>query len=213
MKKRTMIIIIAAAVVLVAAGIFIAAKGFSPYTESGMVEDNTPVAEQSEDLDPEKEADEPDLKQEEEQTAPSEENLEVQEEGGEEGSKEAQTQEESLSLKQYYDQMLNSGKPSIIVFSYDAECCESTRIFFENYNRQAYDIMERYQDSFNTLFINTGTLSSEDMQTALEIAQDKGAAALPTLLVLDSKGEAYEIFEGTFQTEDVEEVLEEVKNA
>ncbi|MCG9478953.1 MAG: hypothetical protein K9H14_01945 [Actinomycetia bacterium] len=212
MKKRTMIIIIVAAFVLVAAGIFIAVKGFSPYTETGILEDDNPVAEQPEDLGLEKEEDKPDIK-EEEQTEQSEEKSEVQEEGGEEDSKEAQTQEESLSLKQYYDQILNSEKPSIIVFSYDAECCESTRIFFENYNHQAYDIMEKYQDSFNTLFINTGILSSEDMQTALEIAKDKGAVALPSLLVLDSQGQAYEVFEGTFQTEEVETVLEEVKNA
>ncbi|MDD3777419.1 MAG: hypothetical protein PHN32_07415 [Actinomycetota bacterium] len=218
MKNRTMIIIITAALVLIAAGVFLTVRGFSPNTEAGVAGDGFPVEGKSSNLTVAEEEGQIDLEQDEgqqqeEQTGIDEENLEAEKKELEETSIGEQPPAEDLGLKQYYSQMTGSGQPSIIVFSYDAECCESTRIFFENYNRQAQGIMESYQDSFNTLFINTGTLSSEDMQTALEIAKDTGALSLPSLVVLDSQGQAYKVFEGTFQAEEVEALLEELKNA
>jgi hypothetical protein len=38
-------------------------------------------------------------------------------------------------LQTAYEKIKDSKKPSIIVFSYDADCCPSTKQFFDEYNR------------------------------------------------------------------------------
>ncbi|MGM0366562.1 MAG: TlpA family protein disulfide reductase [Actinomycetota bacterium] len=219
MEKRTMIIVLVVALILLSTGIFIAFEGFSPYKETGTSEDGMLVAEQPENLSSEEETEEPDLEQEqaglqqEEQSGQGEENLQIEEEAGEEVSRGSQIQEEPLTLEQKYELILESGKPSIIVFSYDADCCESTRIFFENYNSQVYEIMEEYGGDFDTFFINTGILSSQDMKITLEIAQENGVVNLPSILILDSEGKVSKVLAGPFEKEELEAAIQEVRDA
>lgn len=111
------------------------------------------------------------------------------------------------SLRADYDKILKSGKPSIIVFSYDADCCASTKAFFDEYNGSVKEIMRKYSDNFNTLFINTGTLDDKDMDTAVEIASGNNVVNLPSILILDKSGSAYKVIEGVFDEEEVKEIL------
>lgn len=116
---------------------------------------------------------------------------------------------ESLKdLKSKYEKILKSGKPSIIVFSYDADCCEKTRIFFDDYNKKVFALMEENKDKFDTLFINTGILDKKDMDTALDIASKNEVLTLPSILILDSAGEAYEVIGGQFEESLVKNILD-----
>lgn len=116
---------------------------------------------------------------------------------------------ESLEdLKSKYEKILKSGKPSIIVFSCDADCCEKTRIFFDDYNKKVFALMEENKDKFDTLFINTGILDKKDMDTALDIASKNEVLTLPSILILDSAGEAYEVIGGQFEESLVKNILD-----
>lgn len=120
--------------------------------------------------------------------------------------------EEDNSLKGIYERFLESGKPSILVFSYDADCCASTKEFFDNYNGMAKKIIEEYNGQFNTLFINTGILDKNNMNTVIEIATQHEILNLPSILILDKAGKPYKVVEGLFDEAEVKKILDRMLN-
>lgn len=115
---------------------------------------------------------------------------------------------QSNSLKNIYQRFIGSGKPSILVFSYDADCCATTKAFFDDYNGTAKKILEEYKSKFNTLFINTGILDKNNMDTVIEIAKQNQVLNLPSILILDKTGKTYKVIEGPFDETDARKVLD-----
>ncbi len=211
MSLKIKIIILAVAVISVAAGIFTAVQGFSKnINPQELIEEEESNG--SQDASENQTADPGGNKATEEQQKSSEE--ESNESSVENDSEEEKEESRAnKNLKTVYEEILKSGKPSIIVFSYDAECCESTKIFFENYNKKAFEIINANKEKFDTLFINTGILGKEDMEAALKIAEDNGVVNLPSILILDSKGKPYKVIGGIFEESEINKALEGVKNA
>ena len=118
------------------------------------------------------------------------------------------SEEKDNSLKGIYERFIESGKPSILVFSYDADCCATTKEFFDNYNGMAKKILEDYNGKFNTLFINTGILDKNNMNTVIEIATQNEILNLPSILILDSSGKPYKVIEGVFDEAEVKQILD-----
>jgi hypothetical protein len=116
-------------------------------------------------------------------------------------------EEKDNSLKSIYQRFAESGKPSILVFSYDADCCASTKAFFDEYNSKAKKVLEENKDKFNTLFINTGILDKENTNTAIEIAAQNEVLNLPSILLLDKACKSYKVIEGVFNEAEVKKVL------
>jgi thioredoxin-related protein len=121
-------------------------------------------------------------------------------------------EEETNSLKNIYQRFIESGKPSILVFSYDADCCATTKAFFDNYNGMAKKILEDYKSKFNTLFINIGILDKNNMNTAIDIATQNEVLNLPSILLLDKTGKVYKVIEGPFNDDEVRKVLDGMLN-
>jgi len=118
------------------------------------------------------------------------------------------SEEKDNSLKGIYGRFIESGKPSILVFSYDADCCATTKAFFDNYNGIAKKILEGYNGKFNTLFINTGILDKNNMNTVIEIATQNEILNLPSILILDSSGKPYKVIGGVFDEAEVKQILD-----
>jgi hypothetical protein len=116
-----------------------------------------------------------------------------------------------LGLKDQYKRVINSSKPSIIVFSYDADCCETTKKFFNEYNAKAKRLTKDYESRFETLFINTGIIKEGQEEEILKsIAKENGVKNLPSLLILDEKDKRVKVIEGDFDDKEVRMLLEEV---
>ena len=122
------------------------------------------------------------------------------------------SEEETNSLKDIYQRFIESGKPSILVFSYDADCCASTKAFFDNYNDMAKKILEEYKSKFNTLFINIGILDEDNMNTAIKIASQNQVLNLPSILILGKSVKAYKVIEGPFDEAGVKKILDRMSN-
>jgi thioredoxin-related protein len=117
----------------------------------------------------------------------------------------------SLSLEEQYKSITSSSKPSIIVFSYDADCCETTKKFFNAYNTKAKQLMKEYENKVGTLFINTGTVTEDKENEVLsKIANDNNVSILPSILILDANGDKIKVFEGTLDNKEVRKILDEV---
>lgn len=133
---------------------------------------------------------------------PEEEN---KQDGSSQGSDTSEEQDNSLRC--IYDRFVESGKPSMLVFSYDADCCPGTKAFFESYNTSAKKLMEEYKAKFNVLFINIGILDKTNMETAIEIATQNEVLNLPSILLLDSSGKSHKVVEGVFDEAEVKKIL------
>jgi cobalamin biosynthesis protein CobT len=125
-----------------------------------------------------------------------------------EDANDTSSEEDPNSLKNIYQRFIESGKPSILVFSYDADCCAATKAFFDDYNGTAKKILEEYNSKFNTLFINTGILDKNNMNTVIEIASQNKVLNLPSILILDKTGKAYKVIEGPFDEIEAKKVLD-----
>lgn len=111
-------------------------------------------------------------------------------------------------IKIEYEKLKESDKPSIIFFSYDADCCENTKRFFDGYNDKARNLINSYQGKLNTMFINTGALTEKEEDEMLEIARVNQVERLPSLLILDSKGKAFKVIVGLFDEQEIKTTLE-----
>lgn len=116
----------------------------------------------------------------------------------------------STDLKTQYNYIETSFKPSIIIFSFDADCCENTKKFFDEYNSMARKLMKNYEGKFISLFINTGTLKDEDENTLITIAKENGVSQIPSILIKDSSGKPIEVIEEPFDYNEVKKILDEV---
>lgn len=125
-----------------------------------------------------------------------------------EESSDKPSEEELIRLKNIYQNFIESGKPSILVFSHFADCCPSTKAFFDDYNGMAIKLLEEYKSEFNTLFINTGILNKNDMDALVEITSQNQVLNIPSILILDKDGKAYKIIEGFIDEAEVKQILE-----
>lgn len=116
----------------------------------------------------------------------------------------------STDLKTQYNYIKSSSKPSIIIFSYDADCCENTKRFFNEYNSMAKQLMKDYERKFISLFINIGTLKDYEKDVLMNIAKENGVSQIPSILIKDSNGRAIEVIEGPFDFDKVIKILDKV---
>jgi len=138
----------------------------------------------------------------------SAEETDISKNENDEDANDTSAEEDPNSLKNIYQRFIESGKPSILVFSYDADCCAATKAFFDDYNGAAKKILEEYNSKFNTLFINTGILDKNNMNTVVEIASQNKVLNLPSILILDKTGKAYKVIEGPFDEIEAKKVLD-----
>ena len=116
--------------------------------------------------------------------------------------------DQPIHLASIYASFKQSKKPSVIVFSYDAECCETTKAFFQDYNSKAKAFLEKQKNKLNTLFVNTGTMNEQQVSEFLEIAQETSMTEVPCVLLLDSSGKPVEIISGPFDAAAVSKAAE-----
>jgi hypothetical protein len=113
-------------------------------------------------------------------------------------------------LKTQYNYIKTCSKPSIIIFSFDADCCENTKKFFDEYNIMARQLISDYDDKFISLFINTGTLNDTEMKILRDIEKENGISQIPSILIKDSNSKTIDLIEGPCDYSEVKKILDEV---
>jgi hypothetical protein len=118
------------------------------------------------------------------------------------------TNEGSFSIEQEYEKIKKINKPSIIIFTYEGDCCESTKKFFDNYNSMANKLISKYKDSFESLYINTGILSKDDQEILMKIANENSVKKLPTIVIRNYEGKVIKVIEGPFIEKEVKDIMD-----
>jgi len=119
----------------------------------------------------------------------------------------ANTNADFTKLYEKYTNLKKSGKPFLVVFSYEGQCCESTRLLLEKYNKQVKGIIEEYKNKIGSLYIDVEKANAQDNEGLSKIAGENKVAQIPSLLIVDAAGNKKELFSGEFQREKVINIL------
>ncbi|TYQ13077.1 UNVERIFIED_CONTAM: hypothetical protein Cloal_4126 [Acetivibrio alkalicellulosi] len=114
------------------------------------------------------------------------------------------------SLHERYERIKSSNKPSIIVFSYEGDCCPGTKQFFDNYNEQIRTLLKEYEDKFETMFIDLDGVTREDGEIVDIIAEKNGINQLASFVIRDSEGNPKRVVEGPFDMDEIKSFMDGV---
>lgn len=115
--------------------------------------------------------------------------------------------ENSIVLGSYEDIIENNKKPTMLVFSYDADCCPSTKKFFDDYNEKINKVAKEYRDKLNYIFINTGIVNENEKKQVIEIAKHYDIDYLPSIVLLNHNGEMLKIIVNDFDEQELLDLI------
>lgn len=113
-----------------------------------------------------------------------------------------------VDLKTQYEYIKESGKASLIIFSYDTDCCENTKKFFNEYNDRAKKLIKDYEDKLETLFINAAELEEKDRDLLISIAEENEVQSLPFILIMDEEGKCVQVIQETFDNKEIRKIID-----
>lgn len=113
----------------------------------------------------------------------------------------------TMDVEAEYGRLKNSGRPSIIVFYYESDCCTNTKEYYEEYKKRAIQLLKDNNRDLGTLFINTIELTEAQGKAVQKIAEENGITAYPSILLLDSNGEPAKIINGFFENKTVNVII------
>lgn len=76
-------------------------------------------------------------------------------------------------------------------------------MFFEEYNAEVKNLTKEYENDMGVLYINVGILDEAEYDDMMKIAGKNNVDELPSILLLDSKGEYVDVVAGKFKKEDM----------
>jgi thioredoxin-related protein len=114
----------------------------------------------------------------------------------------------TLDLKTQYEYIKESGKASLIIFSYDTDCCENTKKFFNEYNDRAKKLIKDYEDKLEPLFINAAELEEKDRELLISIAEENEVQSLPFILIMDEEGKCVQVIQETFDNKEIRKIID-----
>lgn len=103
----------------------------------------------------------------------------------------------------------SSGKPAkAYVFTYNADCCESTKKIFEDHRNTVKDFENRYGKDVKFTWYDVSFQSDSYQKDLMEAAQKAGVNKIPAIVVLDSEGNVLNRQIGNIKTEELNKVFE-----
>ncbi len=84
---------------------------------------------------------------------------------------------------------VNSGPPAkALVFTYNADCCESTRQFFEQHRNSVKDFENKYGNHVQFTWYDVAVKSEEYQNEVMAAAKRVGIKNIPAFVVMDVNG-------------------------
>lgn len=103
----------------------------------------------------------------------------------------------------------SSGKPAkTLVFTYNADCCESTKKFFEDHRNIVKDFENRYGNDVKFTWYDVSFQSESYQKELMEAAQKAGVNQIPAIVVLDSEGNVLNRQFGNINTAELNKIFE-----
>jgi thiol-disulfide isomerase/thioredoxin len=106
----------------------------------------------------------------------------------------------------------NSGLPvEALVFTYNANCCESTRQFFEQHRKAVQELENKYGRLVKFTWYDVAVEDKEEQKKLLEAAKKAGIKNIPAFVVLDQNGNVLLKQIGQLEINEVKKVFERLE--
>lgn len=115
---------------------------------------------------------------------------------------------QELSPAALLEEVMSHRQTTVLVFSYDAECCPGTQEFFAAYKEDVCHAMEPFSDKVQFVWINAGVENKAWQDEIAAIARQYSVTHLPSLLVINTAGETIELIVGSFDENQLHLILE-----
>lgn len=76
----------------------------------------------------------------------------------------------------------------MLVFTYDADCCSSTKEYFEKHRTAVKSLEQKYSAEVNFVWIDVARYGEAEKDSLVSIAKKYGVSAIPALVLIDAKG-------------------------
>lgn len=102
---------------------------------------------------------------------------------------------------------LASGRPVLFVFTYNGDCCESTKEFFQAYNGMVATMAEEFGSHLSVVWLDTALEDNASVGAMRSLAGRYGVTYLPSLLVVDAHGAGLLVHPGPPDPDALRQVL------
>lgn len=106
------------------------------------------------------------------------------------------------------NEALVKGRPAVLVFTYNADCCPSTKEFFEKHRAVVKSLEQKYSPKANFVWIDVALYGETDKEGLLGIAKKYGVTAIPAVVLIDSKGNPNSVIPGELNEKSIDAKLE-----
>ncbi|MBM7855858.1 thiol-disulfide isomerase/thioredoxin [Desulfohalotomaculum tongense] len=86
--------------------------------------------------------------------------------------------------------VLNGKKPAVLVFTYDADCCPSTREFFDQHKQAVQTLERKYKNYINFVWIDIAFYQETEREALMKLAQKYAIASIPAVVLIGKDGKA-----------------------
>lgn len=116
--------------------------------------------------------------------------------------------ENKSSLVDLVNGSLTPRKPAVLVFTYNADCCPSTKEYFEKHKAVVRNIEQKYSTKANFVWIDIAYYEEKDKEGLMSVAKKYDVSAIPALVLIDSKGIPQPVILGEIDEKQVEAKME-----
>lgn len=94
-------------------------------------------------------------------------------------------------------------KPVALVFTYNADCCPTTKEYFDKHRSSVKNLEKKYAQSVNFVWIDIAYYDEHDREGLNSIARKYGVTAVPALVLIDSRGNSQPVIMGEIDEKSV----------
>lgn len=91
---------------------------------------------------------------------------------------------------------LGKNEPAVLVFTYNADCCPSTKEFFDKHRAAVKKLEQNYASGANFVWIDVALYDRVDRDALMEVANKYGVTAIPAVVLIDAKGKPLPVMMG-----------------
>ncbi len=103
---------------------------------------------------------------------------------------------------------VGEGRPVVLVFTYNADCCPSTKEFFEKHRAVVKRLEQKFSPKANFVWIDVAFYGETDNEGLLGITKKYGVTAIPAVVLIDAKGNPNSVIPGELNEKSVDAKLE-----
>ncbi len=107
---------------------------------------------------------------------------------------------------------LNGKKPAMLVFTYEADCCPSTREYFNQHKLTVQELESKYKHYVNFAWIDVAFYQETERRALMKLAKKYSVASIPAVILIGKDGQASSPIIGEIDSDEMDKQLQRLVN-